>query len=391
MPGHNLEQLRSSNRRAVVASLAEHGPQSRADLARGTGLSRTTVSSLVADLIAAGQVSETTDRGRPHKGGSGRPPLLVALTTRPGCVAGIDIGHRHVRVAIADRQGQILHEAAAAADTDARGPQTLDKAAGMLRELLRESGVGADDLDAVAMCVPGPIDRRSARIDGGILPGWRDLSPAAEMEDRLGRPVVVDNDANLGAIAEHHHGAAAGKADVVYVKVASGLGAGIVLADRLHRGTTGIAGELGHVQVRDDGAVCRCGSRGCLETEVSAPRLLRLLRSAYDDDVDLDGMLALDAAGDPGVQRVLGDAGRTVGRALADLVTVLNPAVVVIGGSLGASESLVRGVRSAVDRHAQPDAAGAVEVRSGQLGDRAELVGAVVLANARADQAIGRM
>lgn len=390
MPGHNLEQLRSSNRRAVIALLAERGPQSRADLARGTGLSRTTISSLVSELIAAGQVVDTTNRGRPHKGGSGRPPVLVALTTRPGCVAGIDIGHRHVRVAIADRDGRILDEVAAAADTDVQGRRTLDQAAEMLRRLRRDSGVGPDDLDAVAMCVPGPVERRSSRIDGGILPGWRDLSPSAEMESLLGRPVIVDNDANLGAIAEHRHGAGAGRADVVYVKVASGLGAGIVLADRLHRGATGIAGELGHVQVREDGPVCRCGSRGCLETEVSAPRLLRLLRSAYDD-VDLDGMLALDAAGDPGVQRVLRDAGRTVGQALSDLVTVLNPAVVVIGGSLGASDSLVRGVRSAVARHAQPDAAAAVEVSAGRLGDRAELVGAVTLANARADQATARM
>jgi predicted NBD/HSP70 family sugar kinase len=204
------------------------------------------------------------------------------------------------------------------------------------------------------------------------------------MQDRLGIPVALDNDANLGAVGEHRHGAAEGACDVVYVKVASGLGAGLVLAGRLHRGATGIAGEVGHVPVRDDGLVCRCGSRGCLETEVSAPRLLHLLRPAYGD-LDVPALLELDAAADPGVQRVLGDSGRAIGRALAGLCTVLNPEVVVVGGSLGASESLVRGVRTAVDRFAQPDAAAAVEVRSGRLGERAELVGAVALAISRAE------
>jgi len=383
VPGHSLEQLRASNRRAITGLLAGSGPLSRADLARRTGLSRTTVSTLVADLIASGHVEETSNRGTPYKGGSGRPPVLVALTTRPGGVAGVDIGHRHIRVAVADRSGRIMTELEAAADTDTHGAPTLDQAARMVTDAARQADVTSESLLGAGMCVPGSIDRRSARIYGGILPGWRDLAPADELERRLGIPVAVDNDANLGAIAEHHHGAAQGASDVVYVKVASGLGAGIVLGGRLHRGASGIAGEIGHVQIREDGHVCRCGSRGCLETEVSAFRLLGLLRPAYDDDLDVDAMLELDAAGDPGVRRVLSDAGRTIGRALADLCTSLNPEAIVVGGSLGSSEALVEGIRSAVDRYAHPDTAAAVRIGSGQLGDRAELVGAVALAIAR--------
>ena len=373
----SLERLRESNRRAITSLLAVEGPMSRADLVRGTGLSRTTVSSLVGELIGTGQVVETADRGRPHKGGSGRPPLLVALAAPTGGVAGVDIGHRHVRVAVADRRGVVLAERTEAMDVDEDGVAALDRVARLVEQM------ATDTLAAVGMCVPAPLDRRSARVRTGILPGWRELSPAEELHRRLGVPVFADNDANLGALAELGHGAARGATDVVYVKVASGLGAGIVLGGRLHRGATGIAGELGHVQVGEDGQVCRCGNRGCLETLVSAPRLLELLQPAYDEPLSVERVLELDAAGDAGVRRVLSDAGRAVGRALADLCNNLNPELVVVGGSLGTSASLDEAIRGSVERYAQPDTAAALRVAPGSLGDRAEVVGAVSLAIAR--------
>jgi predicted NBD/HSP70 family sugar kinase len=372
----SLERLRENNRRAITLLLAGHGPMSRADLVRGTGLSRTTVSSLVGDLIAAGHVVET-ERGTPHKGGSGRPPLLVALATPRGGVAGVDIGHGHVRVAVADRRGIVLAEQTETVNVDEDGRAALDRAARMVRSLV------TGDLDAVGMCVPAPLDRRSARVRTGILPGWLEISPGEELHRRLGVPVYADNDANLGALAEHGHGAARGMSDVVYVKIASGLGAGIVLGGRLHRGATGIAGELGHVQVGEDGQVCRCGNRGCLETMVSAPRLLALLQPAYDEELTVERVLTLEAEGDAGVRRVLSDAGRVVGRALADLCNSLNPELIVVGGSLGPATSLLEAIRGSVDRYAQPDTAAAVRVVSGSLGDRAEVQGAVSLAIAR--------
>jgi predicted NBD/HSP70 family sugar kinase/biotin operon repressor len=378
-----LAQLRSSNLRAVTALLGSGGPQSRADLARGSGLSRTTVSSLVAELLGAGIVVETADRGTPYKGGSGRPPLLVALALRPGGVAGVDIGHRHVRVAVSDRSASILAEVEMATDAD-QGADTLDLAADLVRQAAGQAGVPVSDLLTVGLCVPGPIDRRSARVDHAVLPGWHELAPAHELAQRLGRPVVVDNDANLGAIAEHQHGAARGATDVLYVKLASGVGAGLVLGGRLHRGVAGLAGEIGHVLARDDGHVCRCGSRGCLETEVSTRRLLDLLRPVYDDELDLAGLLALDARGETAVRRVLTDAGRTVGRVLAGLCTTLNPAMIVVGGSLGASPTLVEAIRGGVDRYAHPEAAASVRVVSGHFGGRAELMGSLALAIGRA-------
>jgi predicted NBD/HSP70 family sugar kinase len=375
-----LERLRAANQRTLVALLAGEGPMSRADLVRASGLSRTTVSSLVADLIRAGQVTETDDRARPHKGGSGRPPVVIRLSAPAGGVVGVDVGHGHVRVAVADRLGEVLAVDHALVDVDSHGAEVLDRAAAMARSLVACSALDLADVQAVGMCVPAPLDRRSSRIRTGIMPGWQGLLPAEELERRLGVPVHADNDANLGALAELHQGSARGRHDVVYLKVASGVGAGIVLGGRLHRGASGIAGEIGHVQVGEDGHVCRCGNRGCVETMVSAARLLELLRPAYGEGLGLEQVLALDAEGDAGDRRVLSDAGRTVGRAVADLANSLNPELVVVGGTLGGSASLLEGLRASIDRYAQPDTAAALDVVPGALGDRSEVVGAVALA-----------
>jgi predicted NBD/HSP70 family sugar kinase/biotin operon repressor len=384
VPGHSLAQLRSSNLRAITALLGSNGPQSRADLARGSGLSRTTVSSLVSELLDTGLVVETEDRGTPYKGGSGRPPLLVALAIRPGGVAGVDIGHGHVRVAVSDRSATIQAEVETQTDADPHGSATLDVAADLVRRASDEAGLPVADLLMVGLCVPAPIDRRSARVDPAVLPGWHELAPADELSRRIGLPVVVDNDANLGAMAEHQHGAGRGVADLLYVKLASGVGAGLVLGGRLHRGTTGIAGEVGHVVAREDGDVCRCGRRGCLETEVSTRRLLELLRPVHGEDLELPDLLRLDGEGETAVRRVLTDAGHTVGRVLAGLCTTLNPGRIVVGGSLGASTTLVAAIRDGVDRYAHPEAAASCEVVSGQFGGRAELMGSIALAITRA-------
>jgi predicted NBD/HSP70 family sugar kinase len=370
-----------TNRQTVLDVLARSGPLSRADVARVTGLSRTTVSNVVRELLRDSLVAESPDRGKAHKGGSGRPPVLLSLQGILGTVVGIDIGHRHVRTAVADLAACVLAEQFVSIDVDEAAAPVLDKAAAMVKEALAEANVDLDQVVGVGMGVPGPVHPRSGMIASPILRGWMGLAPADELSRRIGVPVRLDNDANIGALGEHTYGAAQGVADVIYVKAARGLGAGLILGGRLHRGATGIAGEIGHVRLQDDGPVCRCGNRGCLETQVSAMKLVELLQPAHEEELTVERMLELGRDGDSGVNRVLDDAGRSIGRVLADLSNHINPAAIVVGGAMGSSDVLLKGIRDSVDRYAQPDTASAVRITPGALGERAGVMGAIALAS----------
>src|SRR3954468_19460917 len=375
-PPGALEALREGNRARLVDALRRVGTASRADLARATGLSRSTVSSLVADLVERGLVTERgDDRSRP-----GRPGMMLALDPSAGAAVGIDFDHSHLRVAVADLSSTVLAERLEALDVDHRADEALDRAVALVDAVLAEAGVARRRVLGAGMGLPGPIDRRTGLVGSSvILPGWAGVRAAEALSERLELPVIVDNDANLGALGEVALGAGRGLDDVVYVKIASGIGAGLVLGGRLHHGATGVAGELGHVQVRADGAVCRCGNRGCLETMAASGPLLESMRAAHGP-LTVRAMLDLAAGGDVGARRVLEDAGRAVGNALADLCNHLNPEAIVVGGELAAAGApLLGGVREAIDRRAQPAAAAAVRVVAGVLGERAELVGALAL------------
>lgn len=373
---------RTANRRAVLDVLIRSGPLSRADLIRLTGLSRSTVSAIVRELMdeclvqeRAGGAEAGADARR-----SGRPPALLSITGAPGVLLGVDVGHRHVRVAVTDLAATTLAEQFLSVDVDHDAAGVLERAAQMVRECLEQADVSPDRILGVGMGIPGPIDPRTGTIVSPILPGWVGMAPAAELSRRIRLDVRADNDANLGALGELRYGAARGVDDLIYVKVAGGIGAGLILAGRLHRGVTGIAGEIGHVRLQDDGPVCRCGSRGCLETLVAAQNLVSLLQPAYAEPLTVGRMLELAHAGDAGVNRILDDAGRSIGRVLADLSNHLNPGAIVVGGDVGGAASLLRGISDSVQRYAQPDTAAALQVRPGELGDRAELMGALALA-----------
>ncbi len=160
------------------------------------------------------------------------------------------------------------------------------------------------------MGLPGPIDQGDGTVgSSAILPGWIGMTAAAELRHRLDVPVMVDNDANLGALAEAAFGAGRDAGDLIYLKISSGIGAGLILNGRLYRGSAGLAGELGHVLVNPDGIVCRCGNRGCLETVAATGALVDLLRRSHGDDLTVDGMIEAARAGDAGCRRVIGDAG----------------------------------------------------------------------------------
>lgn len=378
----SLRGLRELNRLRVVETLRRRGSASRTDLARLTGLSRTTVASLVTDLQASGLVVERPEPdGQAVGRGRGRRPGMLRLDASAGNALGIDFGHRQIRVAVADLAASVLAERRLDFDVDNDADLALDAAVEAADALLAEAKVDRDQVVGVGVGLAGPVDRRTGTVgSSSILPGWLGVDAGLELETRLGLPVAVENDANLGALAEASFGAGRGVSDLVYVMLSAGIGAGLVLGDRLYRGSIGLAGELGHVSARPDGQICRCGNRGCLETLASTCALIELLRPAQGERLTLQGLLELSAGGDLGARRAIRDAGHAVGRALADLCNCLNPAVIVVGGELSvAGEPLHAGIREALDRHAQPRVAEAVELRPAVLGARAEVLGALAL------------
>jgi predicted NBD/HSP70 family sugar kinase len=365
--------LREANEQRVLAALRQDGNLTQAAIARATGLSPATVSNIVGQLRVAGTVEVT-----PTMSG-GRRALNVTLSRSAGVVVGIDFGHRHLRVALGDLAHRVLAEDYLSVDVDHSASDGIAAAEGLVTELLRREGAERRDVLGVGMGLPGPIDQLTGTVgSSAILPGWVGVPAASVMGERLGLPVLVDNDANLGALAEVIWGAGRGSDHVAYIKASSGIGCGIVIGGRIHRGRNGTAGEIGHTALEESGPICRCGNRGCLETYVGVPNLLRSLAVSHGTDITAAGMLARAADGDAGCRRVIGDAGRAIGAAVANLCNLLNPERVIVGGELAAAgDVLLDPLREVVARFAVPSAK--PEICPAVLGERAEVLGGLAL------------
>jgi predicted NBD/HSP70 family sugar kinase len=375
-----LAWLRDRNRERVVGVLRERGLVSQAEIARVTGLSRTTVHSLVSGLKHDGLVREV-DVASPQVRG-GRPGVQLALQETSEVVLGIDFGHSHVRVAVAGTDHDILSECQSELDVNHHALAALDTAVRMARETLTEAGADLSRVVGVGIGIPGPVDReRGTAGSATILPGWVGIRIAEAMEDRIGLPVEIENDANLGALAELTWGAGQGCSNFAYVKAATGIGAGLVLDGRLLRGASGTAGELGHTTLDQAGALCYCGNRGCLETVASGPAIVGLVTRATGETLTLVTVIERAIAGDVRCRRAISDAGREIGVAVAGLCNLFNPERVIIGGQLSrAGDLLLQPLRESVRRHAVQAAAEHVDVVQAVFVERAELLGSVALA-----------
>ena len=382
----SLASLRERNRRSLISSLSERGMASRADLARLTGLSRSTVSSLVAEMQATGLVEE-----RHASASGGRPGVLLALSRGAGVVVAADFGHHRLRVAVFDLAHSVLADAVHDVDIDAPADKAMQTAVAAIHDTLDRAGACMDEVVGVGLGLPGPISRASGTLGSStILPAWVGVPVAAAMTERLGVPVFADNDANLGALAEVTFGAGRGCREVAYLKLSSGIGAGLYMDGRIYRGGNGTAGEIGHVILDEDGLVCRCGNRGCLETLAGEQGIVDALRRSHGSDLDLPRVLELAKQGDLGCARMIADAGAAVGRAAASLCNLFNPQCVIVGGSLSAAGNLLMDpLRAAIERYAIPSAARDVQIVQGELGARTETLGALALVIAESDRLVG--
>ncbi|GCD19725.1 ROK family transcriptional regulator [Cellulomonas algicola] len=367
--------LREANRVLVVETVKRYGGLTQVELATATGLSQATVSTIVRELLAAGVV-DTANTTR-----SGRRAQMVTLARRVGLAVGVQVGHRSLRVVLGDFTHEVIAEQSLPLPAGHRVDTSLDRVALLVVDLLERVGATLEDVVGLGVGLPAPVDSSTGMVSvAGLMPGWDEVHVGQVLSKRLGRPVYVDNDANLGAVAESTLGAAREFGDSVYVRVSHGVGAGIVIGGQLHRGAGGTAGEIGHVPVRFPGEPCRCGNSGCLDTVAGATPLLGGLRDSH-------GVLALRDVvqraneGDQRCAQAVADVGSLVGTVVAGLATAVNPQVVVVGGELAdTGEVLLRPMREAMRRHVLPNQLVPLDVVGASLGTRAEVLGGLVLA-----------
>jgi predicted NBD/HSP70 family sugar kinase len=367
--------LREANRGRIVDTIKKHGGLTQVELAGLTGLSPATVSNIVKELSTAG-VLHTTPSTR-----SGRRAQNVTLAHALGLVVGVHFSTRHMRIALSDVAATIVAENHMPLAKDHRADNELDRVMLLLADMLESVDSEMSDVLAVGIALPAPYDRITGTIArSGLMRGWDGVEVADVMERRLGRPVYVDNAANLAALGELRSGAARGKQNAVYIDVGDGIGAGLILGGRIYSGHSGIAGELGHTIIREDGPLCRCGNRGCLEAIAGGPAILEPLRSARSG-LKLQDVIIHAMSGDSACIRAIAKAGEAIGIATANLCNVLDPERVVVGGELArACELLLGPLRREVERSIVAGIDATPDIVQDQLGVRASTIGAIAYA-----------
>jgi len=330
LAGATQDEVRRHNLGSLLRLLHVNGAASRSDLTALTGLNRSTVGALTTELADAGLVREDTPVGR---GGAGRPSIVVRPESQRVYVLALDVGVDHLVAARVGLGGQVLDR------RDLLLPRRRHKPAKILNDLERLSRSLLDGAAPDSACVGvgvgvcGVVSREDGLVRFAPNLAWVDVPFGALVADRLatGLPVVVGNDADLGAVAEHVRGVARDARNLIYLSGEVGVGGGIILDGQLMNGAGGYGGEVGHMVVHPKGKLCRCGARGCWETEVGEDAALA---AAGMPGGSVHEMLALAAAGDKTACAGLRKVGRWLGIGVANLVNIFNPDVVIFGGLL---------------------------------------------------------
>lgn len=367
--------LREANRARVVESLKRHGRLTQVELAGITGLSPATVSNIVKELTASGLL-HTSFTSR-----SGRRATLVSLARQLGLVAGVHFSSRQLHIAIADATRTVVSQTSLPLALDHRHDAELDRLSILLGDLMESLGGSVGDLLAVGLALPAPIDPRTNKVStAGLLRGWEGVDVAESLRSRIGRPVFVDSEANLGGLAEAREGSARAVSSSVFIRVGHSISAGLVVGGDLFHGVNGKAGQIGHVTLDENGPICRCSNRGCLETYAGGPALLSLFPPS-EGMQRIGDLLQAAEAGDSSSRRVIADAGRHIGIAAASLCNLFDPELIVVGGELGqAGEILMAPMRHALERSALPAANGLPDIVGASFGEWAETRGAIAIA-----------
>ena len=390
--------VRNSNKVAIIERIRLAGDGiSRAELAEALVLSRSTVSTLVADLLAAGAVLE----GGAGASRGGRRPITLEINGAAGRVVGVDLGASHLAIAVADMCGDVLAEVEEPLAIEAGPEVCLRQIFTLVEATLVRAGTALAEVKAIGAGVPGPVIGTQGIVSAPpIMPGWDAFPIRQRLEDYWHKPVLLDNDADLGALGECTFGAGRGETNLAYIKLGTGIGCGLLLDGHIYRGVLGTAGEIGHVTISESGPPCTCGNYGCLEAMAGGRAIAqraqlavkagqRTLLAQIESSRELTARDVGRAAesGDAVSQQLLADAGRHVGSALASLINLLNPGLVDIGGGVAeAGPYLLDALNQAILERTMLPARQATRVIRSALGRRAVPLGAVAVALTRAFQ-----
>jgi glucokinase-like ROK family protein len=364
------------------------GGISRGEISRQLGLTRAAISAIVNDMLGAGMIS---DQNALSPGG--RRPITLEIRPDQGHVIGVDMGATHVTFILADFGAKVIQEKHMPLDINL-GPQVcLSQVDTYLREMVKTSGLKMSDIKAVGTGVPGPIVAEAGMVSGPpIMPGWDGFPIRDTLQQLWDCPVSLNNDAELGALGEWAYGAGRGERDLVYIKVGIGIGAGLFLDGQIYRGITGSAGEIGHITIEENGPLCQCGNKGCLEAlaggRAIAQRAVDAVRKGQKttliekkpvESITHQDVIAAARRGDLVSQKIVSEAGAHLGTAIAGLVNLVNPGMVVLGGGVAQiGDLLLEPIRRSVNQRSLRVASRCVRITTALLGRRASGVGAVV-------------
>jgi predicted NBD/HSP70 family sugar kinase len=361
---------------ALLRLIRDGQASTRAELVALTGLARSTVAQRMDALLSQRLVVPA--------GGSvstgGRPPQMFAFNRDAGVVLAADLGATHSRLAITDLGGEVLVEGAEEIAI-AEGPEAvlawLEKT---FDELLERVGRTHSDVRGVGVGVPGPVEFATGTpVAPPIMPGWDGYRVSDRLADYFGAPTLVDNDVNIMALGEHWKAWRAYD-HLLFVKVGTGIGCGIITDGRIHRGAQGAAGDIGHIHVPGNEEICRCGNRGCLEAVAGGGAMAARLRSQGIEALNSRDVVRHVRDGRPEAMQLVRQAGRELGEVLAASVNFFNPGVIVIGGDIAhADEHLLAGVREVVYQRAVPLGTRSLRIVRSALDDRAGVIGAAVM------------
>jgi glucokinase-like ROK family protein len=360
---------------------------SRVDIARKLGLSRSTVTEAVKDLLASRYIAEI---GSGVSSG-GRCPVVLEFQDNSKFIVGVDVGATHISVALTNLRGKLLNwiEIKHPVREDPKG--TWELVIELCKQCIEESELNAGSLMSIGIAFPSPVDPlHPETLSESILPGWDGLSGIEELRSHFNIPIFVDNDANLGALAEHWWGGGRGIEDLVYIKLGNGIGAGYILGGEIYRGAKGIAGEMSHMSININGNQCGCGLKGCLATYLASWAIeLRAkdLLSAYpDSDLNLGELnvwMIEEAAlgGDNLALKLVREASEYLSIAISSIVNLINPSKVIVGGSLSrVGDLLIDPAKDKVRKTNLVPSLSPTDIAVSELGTKATAIGAATLA-----------